>query len=85
MRSASQASSANHVGIHARIVAVQASRARRRGDFCVFRPHLGTRSGVTWARIPAAPGHGFRSTWAAVPKHLGTDSGALGQVGGAQG
>jgi outer membrane protein assembly factor BamB len=45
---------------------------------CVFRPHLGTRSGVTWARIPAALGHGFRSTWAAVPTHLGTDSGALG-------
>jgi transposase len=28
-------------------------------------------SGRTWARVPTAPGHGFR-------RHLGTDSGALG-------
>jgi len=46
---------------------------------CVFRPHLGARSDVTWARIPAARGHGFRRTWAAIPMHLGTDSGAPGQ------
>jgi len=38
---------------------------------CVFRPHLGTRSGVTWAPVP--------ETWARVPEHLGTRSGTLGR------
>lgn len=55
------------------------ARARGLVPQCVFRPHLGTRSDMTWARIPAALGHGFRSTWAAVPTHLGADSGVLGQ------
>jgi hypothetical protein len=32
----------------------------------------GASSGRTWARVPAAPGHRFR-------RHLGTNSGALGQ------
>ena len=53
----------------------------KRRKACVFRAHLGTRSGDTWARIPAALGQGFRSTWATIPAHLGTDSGALGQGG----
>ena len=47
-------------------------------DGCVFRAHLGTDSGRTWAPVPAhlgtdsghlgtdsgTPGHGIRSTWA---------------------
>jgi len=57
----------------------RARRARFPSHHCVFRSHLGTDSGVTWARIPLALGHRFRSTWAAIPTHLGTDSGALGQ------
>lgn len=45
---------------------------------CVFRTHLGTRSGVTWAPVPddlgtdsGTLGRPFRHTWAAVPAHLG--------------
>jgi len=39
---------------------------------CVFRPDLGTDSGLTWAPVPG--------TWAPIPGHLGTDSGALGRA-----
>src|SRR5260370_12452044 len=38
---------------------------------CVFRRDLGTRSGATWATDSGG-------TWALVPEHLGTDSGAPG-------
>jgi DNA replication protein DnaC len=48
---------------------------------CVFRSHLGTRSGATWAVIPEASGHSFRSTWAPIPEHLGTDSGRIWAAG----
>jgi hypothetical protein len=44
-------------------------------------------SGSLYVRIPAPLGHAFRrhlgshsgGTWARIPEHLGTDSGALGQ------
>ena len=35
-------------------------------------------SGRTWAPVPGARGHRFRSTWAPIPEHVGTDSGACG-------
>jgi hypothetical protein len=48
---------------------------------CVFRTHLGTGSGGTWALIPEASGHPFRGTWAPIPEHLGTDSGCIWAAG----
>ena len=48
---------------------------------CVFRPDLGAGSGLTWAAVPTGPGRSFRSTWARIPEHLGTDSGAPGHPG----
>jgi hypothetical protein len=45
--------------VHA-VKAILRCRTPEMGGHCVFRRDLGSRSGLTWAAIPTAPGQRFR-------------------------